>query len=237
MVSAKVAIETLLEDATYGIRVYDDAGAAGSGTLTSGTGTMPVSPLTLVHGAQNVTISTFGTFTLLLPAGSIATVATGGWVVTASPVSAVEGSTVITVEAGGAGTITITIATVPILLAGHVIDHWPGKNEFASHAYVITLGPVIAAVAEVASLGGFNKLTVESVQVDVWVMENRGATYAAEKTRSDLVQEVDRCLLHYVATPGTGFMTVNASSWRDLDETGLKRSTMTVEVLYEKVRV
>lgn len=237
MTSAKAAIEALLEDGTYGVKVYDDAGTAGSGTLTSGTGTMPTSPLTLVHGAQAVPITTFGTFTLLLPAGSIATVATGGWVVTASPVSCVEGSTVITVELGGAGTITVTISTIPILLAGHVIDHWPGKNEFASHSYVITLGPVIASIAEVNSLGSYGKDIVESVQCDVWVMENRGASYAAEKTRSDLVQEVDRCLLHYSATPGTGFKHVNTSGWRELDETGMKRSSLMLTILYEKVRV
>ena len=236
MVSAKAAIEALLEDGTYGVKVYDDAAAAGSGLMTDGTGTVTGSPITLAHGVNTPTITVAGTFTIVLPAGSIATVASGGWVVTLSPVSLVAGSSVITVEAGGAGTITVTISTVPILIPGHVIDHWPGKSEFAAHGYVITLGPVINADAQIASLGSFSKQIWEYIQCDVWVMENRGASYAAEKTRSDLVQEVDRCLLHFSATPGTGFMHVNASGWKELDEVGIKRSTLTIEILYEKNR-
>ena len=237
MVSCKAAIEALLEDATYGIKVYDDAGAAGSGTFTDGTGTQPASPLTLVHGAQAVAITTFGTFTVTLPAGSIANVASGGWVVTASPVSCVAGNTVITVEAGGAGTITITISTVPILLEGHVIDHWPGKSEYAAHDYLITLGPVIDANAEIQDLGSFNKTIWEYLQGDIWVMEKRGDSFTAEKTRNDLIQDVDRCLHHFSATPGNSKKHVNLSHWRELDKTGMKRTSMTIEILYEKAQI
>lgn len=60
--------------------------------------------------------------------------------------------------------------------------------------------------------------------------------YQAEKTRQDLVQDVDRRLLHYSASPGTGFIHINCSGWRELDEPGLRRSTMTVTMFYEKVR-
>jgi len=237
MTNSKVAIETLLEDATYGVKVYDDAGAAGSGTFANGTGTQPASPLTLVHGLNHVTITTDGTFTVTLPAGSIASVASDGWTVTASPVSCVVGATVITVEAGGAGHIHITISTVPILLAGHVIDHWPGEREFATHAYVIVVGPVLGSDAQIADLGSFNKIIWEYVQVSAHVSEKRGKTYAAEKTRGDLIQDIDRCLHHFSASPGSGFKHINASSWRDVDTTGEKISAMTVEILYEKARV
>jgi hypothetical protein len=237
LTSAKAAIEALLEDGSYGVKVYDDAGVAGSGTFTNGTGTQPASPLTLVHGVQALAITTSGTFTVTLPVGSIAEVKSGGWTVTLSPVNCVAGNTTITVEIGGAGTITVTVSTVPILIDGDVLDHWPGKSDFAAHGWVITLGPVIGADARIASLGSFGKDISESVQCDVWVMEKRDSTYAAEKTRSDLVQEVDRCLLHYSASPGTGYKHVNASGWRELDETGMKRSTMTAEILYEKTRV
>lgn len=127
-------------------------------------------------------------------------------------------------------------AGVPVLLTGHVYDRWVGKGEFAAHQWVISISPVIGVDAQIASLGSFNKLIRESVQLDVWVMEKRGKDWAAEKTRQDLVQEVDRCLLHYSASPGAGFMHVNASGWRELDEPGMRRSSMTVDILYEKVR-
>ena len=152
MVSAKAAIEALLENATYGVKVYDD--------------TLPVA----------------------------------------------------------------------VLIPGDVLDHWPGKSDFNAYGWVITLGPVINADAQINSLGSFGKTIWEYIQLDVWVMEKRDLSYAAEKTRSDLVQEVDRCLLHYSYSPGTGYMHVNASGWRELDETGMKRSSMTLEILYEKTR-
>jgi hypothetical protein len=237
MVSAKAAVEALLEDATHGVKVYDDAGAAGSGTFTNLTGTATGSPITLAHGANTPEITVAGTFTLTLPAGSVATVETGGWVVTGSPVSCVAGDTVITVEPGGAGTITVTVSTVPILIPGHVLDHWPGKEDFASYGWVITLGPVINADAQYSSLGALSKWIRESVQIDVWVMEKRGSTYAAEKTRSDLVQEIDRCLHHYAGSPGSGFNVVNLSGWRELDEVGLRRTSCTVVIEYEKAKV
>jgi hypothetical protein len=120
---------------------------------------------------------------------------------------------------------------------GSVINHWPDKAEFASNEWIISVGPVIGADAQISSLGSFSKHTWEYIQLDVWVMEKREKSYTVmEKMRSDLVQDVDRCLLHFSATPGTGFMHVNASGWRELDEVGLLRSSMTVEVLYEKAQ-
>ena len=121
-------------------------------------------------------------------------------------------------------------------IAGSVSEKWLGKNEFASKGWIITVGPVIGVDAQISSLGSFSKMIREVIQVDVWVMEKRSLTYAAEKTRSDLVQEVDRCLHHYSTSPGTGYKHVNASGWRELDEVGLLRSSMTVEILYEKAQ-
>jgi len=124
---------------------------------------------------------------------------------------------------------------VPVALAGHVYDRYVGKGEFGAHVWTISVGPVIGAPAEIASLGSFNKIIKENVQIDVWVMEVRGATWAAEKTRQDVVQEVDRCLLHY-ANVGGSWLSVNVSSWREIDEHGMRRSSMTAECIYEKVR-
>jgi hypothetical protein len=204
--------------------------------MTDGTGTGAISPLTLVHGVNTPTITSSGTFTIVLPDGVVGTAETGGWVVTASPKALVAGSNTIIVEAGGAGTITVTLSTVGILIPGHVMDHFPGKSHWADHGWLITLGPVIASDAQIASLGSLSKLIWEYIQLDVWVMEKRDLAYAAETTRGDLVQEVDRCLLHYSAAPGTGYMHVNASGWQEIDETGMKRSSMTTAILYGKVR-
>jgi hypothetical protein len=120
---------------------------------------------------------------------------------------------------------------------GTVINHWPIDADFTSRKWVISVGPVIGADAQIASLGSFSKHIWEHVQLDVWVMDKHEKSYTVlEKIRSDLVQEVDRCLLHFSATPGTGFMNVNCSGWREPDEVGRLRSSMKIEILYEKVR-
>ena len=80
----------------------------GSGTLTDGTGTATGSPITLTGGANAVTVTVAGTFTIVLPTGGTGIAATDGWTVTGSPVALVAGSNTITVEAGGSGDITIT---------------------------------------------------------------------------------------------------------------------------------
>jgi len=126
--------------------------------------------------------------------------------------------------------------TPPVALTGRVLDHWPGKSEYATYHWLITVGPVINTNAEIGALGSFIKLYDESVQIDVWVMEKRGSTYAAEKTRSDLIQDVDRCLFHFATNPGLGFKVLNLANWRDIDEPGVKRSSATAIMLYEKAR-
>jgi hypothetical protein len=134
----------------------------------------------------------------------------------------------------------LTDATEKVHVAGAdgtVINRWPNDADFTSKKWVISVGPVINADAQISSLGSFSKHIWEHIQLDVWVMDKHEKSYTVlEKIRSDLVQEVDRCLLHFSATPGTGFMHVNCSGWRELDEVGRLRSSMTVEILYEKTR-
>ena len=120
---------------------------------------------------------------------------------------------------------------------GTVIDHWPNKEDYTSREWIISVGPVIGADAQISSLGSFSKWIREVIQVDVWVMEKREKSYTVmEKIRSDLVQDVDRCLHHYSGNPGAGFTHVNALGWRELDEVGLLRSSMTLEMFYEKAQ-
>ena len=128
-------------------------------------------------------------------------------------------------------------STPPVALTGHILNHWPGKSDFATYAWVITVGPLISASGRPSVLGGYKKRYRELVQVDIWVMEKRGSTYAAEKTRNDLVQDVDRCIHHFITEPGFGFKPpINVSDWLERDETGMKRSRLTVSVEYEKTR-
>ena len=124
----------------------------------------------------------------------------------------------------------------PVQLTGKSQETRPDDNDFATNVYVISIGPVYGSDSRFSAMGAAKKWIKEFIQVDIWVMERRSQTWAAEKTRSDLVQEVDRCLLHYASTPGTGFRVVNATSWRELDESGMKHSSVDVVMEYEKAR-
>lgn len=121
-------------------------------------------------------------------------------------------------------------------LTGEVLDHWPGKQDLATNDWIITVGPVVGADAQLSSIGALSKWIRESVQIDVWVMEKRDQNWAAERVRGDLVQDVDRCLHHFASSPGTGFKVVNLEAWRELDETGLKRTCCTASMEYEKAQ-
>ena len=129
--------------------------------------------------------------------------------------------------------------TPPIysIIQGKVSLVWLGNNEFAAKGWIITIGPVVGADAELSSLGAYSKWIREDLQVDVWVMEKRSENYTPERIRGDVVQEVDRCLHHYAGNPGAGIKVVNAGGWSELDEVGLLRTSMRVSVEYEKAKV
>ena len=118
------------------------------------------------------------------------------------------------------------------LLTGNVSQVWVGKSTFNANDWYITVGPVINVEAILQDLGSWNKRYVERVQVDVWVMEKRGANYVAERLRQDLIQEVDRCFLHYASINAP----FNVDNWHEADEVGMRRSTAVATVCYEKVR-
>ncbi len=85
--------------------------ASRGGTLTNLTGTATGSPISLVAGTNTVIVTADGTFTIVLPAGSIGRAISGTATVTSSPVALVGGSQTITVSGGGAGK-TITIMAI-----------------------------------------------------------------------------------------------------------------------------
>ena len=85
-------------------------------TMTNLTGTVALSPITLVEGANTVNVTAAGTFTLELEHGTVGTVVgvvtgvsgeTG--TVTGDPVDLVYGTNTITVPVAGEGTLTVTV--------------------------------------------------------------------------------------------------------------------------------
>jgi len=91
-----------------------DYSTAFGATIADGTGTLPVSPLPLVAGANTVDITTTGTFTLELENGTVGTAASivGGATVTGGTVVLVAGINTITVTIGGTNDITVTVNLV-----------------------------------------------------------------------------------------------------------------------------
>ena len=85
-------------------------------TIEDGTGTLPVTPLVLVEGANTVTITGTGTFLVELVKGTEGTAITDadllGAVVTSSPVDLVYGVSTITVTQAGTDEFTITVNLV-----------------------------------------------------------------------------------------------------------------------------
>jgi len=82
--------------------------------ITNGTGTLPVSPLVLSEGLNDVTITGTGTFIVELERGTVgeAEDAVGGAVVTNSPVALVYGTNTITVTLGGTNKFDLTVNLV-----------------------------------------------------------------------------------------------------------------------------
>lgn len=70
-------------------------------TMTNGTGTVTGSPITLIEGTQEVTVTLAGTFTLELNTGTVGTVTNDTGVVTGSPVDIVAGTNTIVVTLAG----------------------------------------------------------------------------------------------------------------------------------------
>jgi len=88
-------------------------GCVTGGTLTNGTGIATGSPITLTGGANTITVSQQGTFTVVIPAGSAGIAATGtGVTVAGSPQTLAVGSNTVTVT--GTGTFTVTVDLISV---------------------------------------------------------------------------------------------------------------------------
>jgi hypothetical protein len=103
---------------------FTTAAVAGA-TIVNGTGTLAVSPMTLVIGANAPNVTGAGNFIVTLPAGCNGTAVSGlVAAVTGSPVTLVPGINTIVVV--GVGTITVTLivdnnlVTIPPIQIGYV---------------------------------------------------------------------------------------------------------------------
>jgi len=103
---------------------FTTAAVAGA-TIVNGTGTLAVSPMTLVIGANAPNVTGAGKFIVTLPAGCNGTAVSGlVAAVTGSPVTLVHGINTIVVV--GVGTITVTLivdnnlVTIPPIQIGYV---------------------------------------------------------------------------------------------------------------------
>jgi hypothetical protein len=96
---------------------------AGSSTFTNGTGTATGSPITLSLGVNTVAVTGAGSFTVVLPAGFMATAISDGAVVAGSPLTLAAGTQ--TVNVSGTGNIIVTlgfinsIVSVPRIQTGY----------------------------------------------------------------------------------------------------------------------
>jgi len=117
------------------IEVLDYTTSFGA-TMTDGTGTVTGSPITLVEGANTVTVTVAGTFTLDLLTGTVGTVADGIGTVTGSPVDVVAGANTVTVPGGGTGTLIVTVnlentqTAITDTLTGTALDLSDGAARF-----------------------------------------------------------------------------------------------------------
>ncbi len=91
-----------------------DYSTAFGATIEDGTGTLPVSPLTLVEGDNDVVITGAGTFLLELVEGTAGEAKTviGGNAVTGTPAALVAGTNTITSTMAGTNNFTITVNLV-----------------------------------------------------------------------------------------------------------------------------
>ncbi len=98
------------------------------------TGIATGAPISLVNGANTVTVTTVGTFTVSIPSGVTGTVASGTCAVTGSPVTLVTGNNTITTS-GAVGTITVTLTEVTYDYTTRVLDlehHEEPYNDYAT---------------------------------------------------------------------------------------------------------
>lgn len=81
-----------------------------TGTITDGSGTLSVSPTTLVDGANTITVTGLGTFIIVMPTGGVVgtAVSVAPCLVTGSPKNLIGGTNTI-ITTGAVGTITVTI--------------------------------------------------------------------------------------------------------------------------------
>ena len=125
-----------------------------------------------------------------------------------------------------------------IQVQGTVSGEWYNKEMFADRDWHVTVGPA-TGTGRIMDLGAFNKEYVESVPVNIWVLDKRGANYTPKRILRDIISEICRLTLSAVHAPGGILKDVDLKVWVPRDEplNRILRRESLVEVTYERARV
>lgn len=196
-------INTLIASLTAGMTTGH---GPGSGTLTNGSGLATGSPITLSPGANTVTVTQLGTFTIVLPAGYTGTAASGSTTVNTSPVSLVAGSNSITTSAA-TGTITVTTHTVD----DYYVKTWYTGDPLALPSMETPAGAVVPKQpgSRTPEFVGEDTVT-DQILIRFYQSAMKGASESPETAAglSSLIAMVDRAgvLLRTDPTFGSSFV-------------------------------
>jgi len=109
LATATLAVVFVVPNAATPPALFQGPGAHGN--VYNGTGRATGAPVALDSGANTITVTSAGTFTVYLPVGYSAVAATGTMTVTASPVALVAGRNTITTT-GEVGNYTVTVTAL-----------------------------------------------------------------------------------------------------------------------------
>ena len=124
-----------------------------------------------------------------------------------------------------------------VQVLGTVSAEWYNKELFADRDWHVSVGPGYG-VGKILDLGAFNKEYVESVPVNIWVLQKRGANYTPKRIMRDIISEVERLIFSAVHSPGGILKDADLKTWvpRDEPENRILRRETIVEVTWERAR-
>lgn len=124
------------------------------------------------------------------------------------------------------------VTAIPVL----VHDGWFDKSLFKNYGVLVTVGPDLSTNPRIMDIGAHNREYIQSMQVDVWVLDKQGVNYSPERVKWDTQQEIDRLVFAKLVDPSSEVKYIFLSNWRDRDEPGAEvmRSTSIVTVMYFK---
>lgn len=122
------------------------------------------------------------------------------------------------------------------LILGIVAGSWFDKELFKDYDFQVSIGPDLGTESAILDLGAQNREYVETVAVNVWILQKRGVNYTPERLRHDVIHQIDELLFPYVNDPASDIDHMAVTDWCDMDEPkeNILRSEMTVDFYYQK---